>query len=355
MADAPDPSTQSAEAVRKALAEPEPKGAAAVDFGAGPEPKTSTSPYVMAAAEALTTALGSSMARADAVTSELATGEIAGTIERGTDPVDALTLARSSGLVPDEQLDQLAWDAAVAEAGYTPEEYDDDDLIDDETDQAIEARYQQILGESQGMAEVVQEYDQQDRAAQASLQQQLANHETSVAAMKTFASELGLSKAEWEAHLAAVDRGLEDGMVGGRPVNLDQVAATNPELFDRYLRYGSGMLRQVMDEEVARPIKDGILAQEARSVSAGMTNDGVQTRPVFASEPDPEQTMVGAAQRALTVPRQKIGELLPPERPSVRDGFTVDGKATHPDDVPIADAEGGTARSRLDEELRRQA
>jgi len=121
-------------------------------------------------------------------------------------------------------------------------------------------------------------------------------------------------------------------------------------LFDQYLRMGSGMLRQTMDEEVARPIKDAILREEARSVSAGMTIDGVQTRPVFASEPNPVDTVTGAAKRALTVPQQK-GELI---RPSLdqKSGYTENGRSVHPDDLTIADAEGGTARSRLDREMK---
>jgi len=354
MPDAPDPSQQSADSIRQSLSEPEPGGAEAVDFGEGESGK-STTEYLTEAFGHLVEATQATKARANAATGELAVGEVAGGIERGVDPSEALAVGRSSGLIPEEQLDELAWQAAVAEQGMTPEEYDelasDDPYADDELDVEIEQRYQEILGESKGLAEVEQEYVQADRQQQATLKQQVANHQQSVGLMQTYAAELGLSKSEWEAHLQDVDQLLEAGGLG-QPTNLDVAAASNPAAFDRLLRAGSAMLRQAGDEYDAAGLKAGILLQQ-NDIADGLVVDGV---PVKGIEPDPllpdqEKFADGVAARALTRPQRKIGDVLSAPRPSVRDGFTVDGRPTHVDDVPSPD--GSTARSRWKEEQRR--
>jgi len=347
-----DPAQQSDEAIKESLVEPG-GSAANVDFGKS-EPETSTSQHLAQAAEALTQALGQSQARSDALTSELASDEISGAIERGVDPVEALAAAHGSGLVPESEVEELAWRAAVSETtGMLPEEYDESDLVDDETDQAVEQRYAEILGQSQGIAEVEHEYAQADRQAQASLQAQVANHAESVAAMNALKAELQMSGPEFRAHLQQVDTHLEAGILGPQ-LDLDRLAANDPKLFDATLRSVSATLRQDDSEFDAQVVKAGVLSQQ-KDLADGLVVDGVPVKPPEVVPVDEQKYSDAVLRRTLSRPRTTAADVLPPPRPSVREGFTLDGKPTHPDDLPIGDARGGTARSRLEEELQRPA
>jgi hypothetical protein len=206
------------------------------------------------------------------------------------------------------------------------------------------------------LSEVEGEYRAQERAQRQSFQQAVANDERARQHDRSLQSELGVGAVEWERHRAVVKEALRNGAIDGVPVDLDERAVNDPEAYDRILRYGSGLVRQVMKEEVVdRPIKDGIIAQEARSISAGLTENGQPVRPLFLSEPDPQKTIEGAIDLALARPGSEAADIRKAvaARRSIADAFTVDGHKTHPDLIKTGE-DGLSASQRLKREQQRQ-
>src|SRR5215831_6989190 len=103
----PDPSKSTSDQIKAALVEA-PVGAQAVDFN--DEPEADSKEHLVEAMGHLVEAVGEQQAESAGLTGELAEQEIAGTIERGSDPVEALVAARISGLLTNDQIEERAWE-----------------------------------------------------------------------------------------------------------------------------------------------------------------------------------------------------------------------------------------------------
>ena len=318
--------------------------AAGMSFGAEePTPIASATE----ALSALTAVVTSQDARTAALTGELAVNEVQGALDRGLPAEDVLGAALSSGAVDRAAVDEWAWRSALAEHGLDS----DEDLVaidDDELDAQVEQRYEQILGQASALAHQQDTQRVYQETYSTEFAQGIKNHEASIQALRDYQREAGLDGPTMEALLVGIDAELQGGILG-QPLDLDQLAITDPKLFAASLRSVGSTILEGFDQEDAHALKQRILAQE-RDISSGLTIDGQAVREPPSVEVYGDKFPGAVARRAKKGPYD--GSVNLPATRSIMDGFTSDGRKVHPDDLPIGDKDGGTARTRLKAALR---